>query len=906
MPERPAGTVTFLFTDVEGSTRLMEQHPRAYRDALARHNRLLRDAVAGPHDGHVFESIGDALYAAFEHASAAMHAAVEGQLALQRETWGPTGQLKVRMGLHTGEVERWGDHYFGAPLYRCARLMAVAHGGQILLSQVTADLVRHTLPPQAALRALGEHQLRDLAAPEFVYQLLHPELPADFPPLRTLQNRPNNLPAQPTPFIGRQREVDAVRHGLLRRPEVRLLTLLGPGGTGKTRLALQVAVDSLDDFPDGVFFVPLARIGSPELVLPAIAQALGLREVSERPLLEGLTDTLRGRRLLLILDNFEHVAGAAPVVAALLAGCPRLKIMVTSRAVLQLYGEREFFVPPLSLPDSEHLPPAEELAQNEAVRLFVERAQDISPTFAINDTSARAVAEICRRLDGLPLAIELAAARTRLLSPEAILARLVPRLGAAPAARGDQGALSLLTRGARDLPERQQTLSNTIAWSYDLLDEAEQTLFRQLSVFVGGCTLEGAEAVCDAPPGAASGILDGLESLAAKSLIRKQEIPERRATDSFGASTRFLMLEVIREFGLARLLESGDLERIRRRHARYYAVLTEQAAPELRGPDQAAWLERLFQERRNLRAALRWSLDSGETLGGLSLAGSLWLFWHVKGYLTEGREWLSQLLDAPGGDAPTAARVRALVGLGVLSCDLGLPEARALIEEGVALARTLPSKADLGSALGWLGYVVQESDPQASRRANEEAMLIGRELGNRVLMSRALNNLGEIARRDQDFARAAALYEESLAMAYELGHQLRMAAALHNLGHVALARGDAPGAASRLAESLGIGRELGDQRIIAHCLAGLAAVAVVTGEAQRAARLFGAAEVLLESLKARFDPADQLVYERHLAAARATLGPPAFEAARAAGREMPLAQAVALAVEPDLLPLSAP
>ncbi|MBI3977330.1 MAG: adenylate/guanylate cyclase domain-containing protein, partial [Chloroflexi bacterium] len=481
MSDGPTGTVTFLFTDVEGSTRRWERYPDAMGAALARHDALLRQAMEA-HGGFVFKSVGDAFCVAFASAPVALEAALASQQVLHAESWGEVGPISVRMALHTGAaMERDGD-YFGPPLNRVARLLAIGHGGQVLLSLPTAELVREALPARASLRDLGEHRLKDLQRPEQVFQLVVPGLPADFPPLRTLDSRPNNLPAQATQFIGRRREVEAVRQRLLRH-DVRVLTLTGPGGIGKTRLGLQVAAELLDEFVSGVFFVPLAALRDPDLVAPTIAQALGVKEGDTRPVVESLKDYLRDRSLLLVLDNFEQVVSAAAVVAELVAACPRLKVLMTSRAVLHLSWEREFPVPPLQLPDRQRLPSVERLSQYEAIRLFVERAQDVKPDFGVSAQNASTVVEICCRLDGLPLAIELAAARSKILSPQAMLARLESRL-------------KLLATGARDRPARQQTLRDAIAWSYDLLDAGEQRLFDRLAIFVGGCTVEAAEMVC--------------------------------------------------------------------------------------------------------------------------------------------------------------------------------------------------------------------------------------------------------------------------------------------------------------------------------------------------------------------------------------------------------------------------
>ena len=533
MSALPIGTVTFLFTDMEGSTRLLEASPIAYRAALVRHDAILERAIRD-HGGTVFERAGDSFAAAFASPNAAVRAALEAQLDLQRESWGEVGPVAVRMGLATGEVDLQGGQYFGLTVHRCARLMSCAHGGQVVLAAVTAALVRESLPEGVSLVDLGQHRLRDLTQPEHVYQLVGPGLATDFPRLRALTAVVNNLPRQATSFVGREQQRQAVG-AILLRSDTRLLTLTGPGGTGKTRLALQVATDALDSFPDGVFFVPLASVTDPELVPSAIAQVLDVRETAGRPLVAGLQEYLEERQLLLVLDNFEQVVDAAPFVADLLAAPAPLKILITSRSVLRLYGEHEYPVPPLALPDRRTSPSAAHLTRFESVSLFVTRARAARPDFGLDDQNAPAVASICHRLDGLPLALELAAARIRALPPRALLDRMERRL-------------PLLTGGARDLPARQRTLRDTIAWSYDLLEPGEQTLFRRLAVF-HGCTLEAIETVCagDPPrPGATSvalppldiDILDGVASLVEKSLLRQHE--------GVAGYPRFTMLETMR------------------------------------------------------------------------------------------------------------------------------------------------------------------------------------------------------------------------------------------------------------------------------------------------------------------------------------------------------------------------
>src|SRR5215211_4813284 len=461
---------------------MWERNPQAMQAALARHDEILRSAIED-RGGYVFKTVGDAFCCAFPTAPDALEAALESQRLLLKERWGESGPLRVRMALHMGTAEERDEDYFGPPVNRVARLLSAAHGGQVLLSLPTHEMVREQLPAGMSLTDLGEHRLKDLFRPERVFQLSAPELQSEFAPLRTLDAYRNNLPLQPTPLIGREKEVSEVCD-LLRGDETRLLTLTGPGGTGKTRLALQAAADLLDDFSDGTFLVPLATLTQAELFFSAVAETLGVREIGEQPLFESLKVYLGERRMLLVLDNFEQVLEAAPTVSELLAVAPGLKVLATSRTSLRLYGEHVFPVPPLALPDLKSPPPLERLTQYEAVGLFVERAQAVKPDFEVTNESAPAVAEICVRLDGLPLAIELAAARIKMLPPRAMLQRLSSRL-------------KILTGGARDLPERQRTLRGTIEWSFALLDEGEQLLFGRLAVFSGGRTLEAIEAVCD-------------------------------------------------------------------------------------------------------------------------------------------------------------------------------------------------------------------------------------------------------------------------------------------------------------------------------------------------------------------------------------------------------------------------
>jgi predicted ATPase/Tfp pilus assembly protein PilF len=887
--------------------------------ALARHDEILR-RVTEEHGGYVFKTVGDAFCCAFSTATDALETALETQQELFAKEWGVEGGVRVRMALHTGAAEERDGDYFGPPVNRVARLLSAAHGGQVLLSLPTQELVRDQLPSGTSLRDLGERRLKDLFRPERVFQLLAPELPSEFPPLRSLDAYRNNLPLQPTPLVGREKEVSEVCN-LLRSGETRLLTLTGPGGTGKTRLALQAAVDLLEDFPDGTFFVQLATLTDADLFISAVAETLGVRETGEQALDDSLKNYLSERRMLLVLDNFEQVLEAAPTVTELLTVAPELKVLTTSRAPLGLYGEHEFPVPPLSMPDLKRPPPLERLTQYEAVGLFVERARALKPDFSITNESAPAVAEICVRLDGLPLAIELAAARIKMLPPRAMLQRLGSRL-------------KLLTGGARDLPERQRTLRATIEWSHALLDEGERVLFARLSVFSGGRTLEAIEAICDAEGDLPVDTFEGVSSLLDKSLLRQEEGP--------GGEPRFVMLETVHEFAREKLRQSAEAEEIKRVHAEYFLNLAEEADPELRGPDQLQWLERLEAEHDNMRAALTWALEHKEVELALRLGGALWWFWWMRSHNSEGRRWLEAALVMDGRGSPEV-RVMALAGVGYLGLEQGdLDRAKEVCEEGLELLahegrEASEAKLILLAGLGWVVWEREEyeqakqlfeeslapsremrdtwwlatslsnlavvshflGNSEKATELYEQSMDLFREQGDKRRLATCLNNLAMVVCSQGELGRAAKLIEEAVALLRELGARGVVSIGLCNLGWIALLQDDLGRAADLYRESLSLSWETGVNPVVQRTLEGLACVAGAEGEAQRAARLWGAAQVLHETKGIPRDTDFLDEADARISAVRLGMGEEAWEEAWRKGRGMTLDEAVSYAMEKE-------
>jgi predicted ATPase/class 3 adenylate cyclase len=870
MSALPTGTVTFLFTDIEGSTRLVQSLGDRYRDLINLHGTLIREAVASE-GGTQFGSEGDAVFAVFPDAARGVAASVATQRALASAQWPDDAQVRVRIGIHTGQAELGGDNYIGLDVHRAARVAAAGHGGQVVLSGATRALVEHALPEGVKLRDLGPHRLKDLAQPEDLYQLDIDGLAVEFPPLRTLSARPNNLPVQLTSFIGREDEIAAVG-GLL--DSARLVTLTGPGGTGKTRMALQVAADRLTRYADGAFFVDLAPVTDPSLVASAVASSTGVREAADKPLVSTLAESFRDKELLLVLDNFEQVTEAAPMVADLLGAAGRLTVLVTSRAVLHVSGEHEYPVPPLRVPDPAHLPPLPELSTYEGVTLFVERARAALPEFGVTDESWPAIARIVARLDGLPLAIELAAAKVKLLAPEQILARLDDRL-------------AFLAGGPRDLPARQRALRETIAWSHGLLRSEEQTLLSRLGVFAGGWTLDSAEAICR-PGDIGLEALEGLSALLDQSLIRRDE--------GIHGESRFMMLETIREFALEQLTARGEGNDVARRHAEHFTAVAEATEPQLTKSSDA--VERIDHDHDNFRAALMWAISANDAQLGMRLGFALWRFWQLRSHLSEGRMWFDRLLALPSAAARTAARAKGLTGAaGIAYWQNDYPAATAWYEEAEAIFRELGDKPGLADALYNVGSMAAiAGDMQRVRTAFDEGAGIAREIGHDQLVKLYLEAEGYMAFMSDDFETARRLLGEALALAEQGDDLLVIVTGHHTVGQVARLQGRYADAAGHYRTAIRMAQRLGDTVALTEPLQGLAAVLIATGDAERGVRLLGAHAAIREQAGGG-PPPEWLRLGDPFSEAKAQLGEERYDSAWEAGRAFSVDQAVADALD---------
>jgi predicted ATPase/class 3 adenylate cyclase len=818
--ERPSEqTLTFFFVDMEGSTDLIQRLPDHYADLLAQYRSILTDAVRS-RGGTVDSVEGDGLLAVFASPSGAVSAAVDAQRALAAAEWPPGAAVRARMGVDTAEVAATDTGYVGRGLHEAARIGDAGHGGQVLVSARTEALVER-LPDGVRLRDHGAKRLKDLHAPVRLFELLIEGLPSDHRPLRTL-DVPSNLPAQLTGFVGRRHELDEIRR-LLERS--RLLTLTGPGGTGKTRLSLQAADEVRGRFPDGVFFVPLAAIRDPGLVPATILQELGVHDPTGGDPGEAIAAYLGEKKMLIVLDNFEQILDAAPLVSELLVAAPGVHVIVTSRASLRLHGEQEYPVPPLEVPDPAHLPPLESLSQYAAVELFIQRATAARPGFLITNDNAPAVAEICARLDGLPLAIELAAARVKLLPPQAILERLGHRL-------------DLLAGGARNLPDRQRTLRGAIGWSHDLLDDAQRRLFTRLAVFVGGWSLEAAEEVCG--PDLAADVFDGLEVLVDHSLVRQA---------AAGGEPRFLMLETIREYAAELLKASGEAAEAQDRHARFFVAEAQRCALHLTGADRAQWLDRFQRDHDNIRAAIDWAVEVCDPDLAMRLGAATWRFWQMRGYLPEGRSRLEAILALPGCDAHPEARAQALEAVGGIAYWQGdLDGSRRAYEHALQLLRAAGDPAAVANGLYNLGFTFTVEEYVAkSTPYFEEALALFRQAGDHHGVANVLWALGFNLAIEGQVELAYEYETESLATYRDLDDEFGAGWALHILGLLDLRLEAGPSAARpRLEEALRIFAAADDVSGIVLIVDDFADLLWAEGNPAGAARMAGAASALQE------------------------------------------------------------
>jgi predicted ATPase/class 3 adenylate cyclase len=891
-------TLTFLFSDIEGSTRLEQAiGTSAYGGLRERHRVLLRgafEACGGEEQG----TEGDSFFVIFRSARGAIAAALAAQRSLTAEPWPAAAPIRVRMGVHSGEARTHGGSLVGIDINRAARIAAAAHGGQVLVSDVTRSLVRDEALEGIAFRDLGPHHLKDLTEPERLHQLVADGLRSEFPPPRTVDARPTNLPTQLTSFVGREAERAAVGNLLALH---RLVTLTGPGGTGKTRLSIEVAAGVDRDFQDGVYFVSLDAVRDPGLVPSQVSGVLGLSDTGSRPARDLIVDWLAQKTVLVVLDNFEQVVAAAPFVADLLRSAPGLKLLVTSRAALRISGEHEYPVPGLpSPPDLAGLSALERarlpmrdreveaggLAAYESVRLFIERATAVRPDFQVTNENAPAVAAICARLQGMPLAIELAAARVKVLSPDAILVRLTHQLAAFGA-------------GSRDLPERQQTLRGAIAWSYDILDAGGRRLLERLSVFRGGIELEAAEAVCGPAEEIGRDVVDGLGELADQSLLRTID----------GTEVRFQMLDSIREFAGDLLASHDEADVLRRRFGTRFLELAEQARPLLAGPDQRRWLDRLELEHDNLRAALDRAVADEDPDLAIGLAFALWRFWQMRGHLFEARRRLDAMAAAAWSHRSPVLRARLMEALGgVCWWQADIASMRVAYEEAVTLWRADGDRAELANALYNYSFcftvpvnpleALGNADPDGVGWASlEEALELYRALGDERGQANILWGMGNKRYFQGDPQAGIAELDQALQIYRRVGDRTMEAWALHMLGAGLLRLGDGEAARAPVRDALRLFQESGDAAGLTLVFDDLAALAAYDGDAERAARLWGAARSLSTATGAGLASFVDQFLEQHLPTAKAMLSPEEVTRLASEGAAMTIDQVVAYALE---------
>jgi predicted ATPase/class 3 adenylate cyclase/DNA-binding XRE family transcriptional regulator len=908
----PSGTVHLLFSDIGGSTQLTQRLGETYVEVLERHQHILRGTFT-KWNGYEVSTHGDSFFAVFSRATDAIAAAVEAQRALAREEWPLDIRLQIRIGIHTGEPILMNQDYVGVDVHRAARICAAAYPGQVLLSNQTRVMVERHLPPDVTLRELGKYRLKDLNEPEHLYQLVIPDLPSNFPPLKSLEVMPNNLPLQLTSFIGREREIEEIRQLLT---SARLITLTGAGGTGKTRLAIEVARTIGDQYPDGVWVVDFAVLPEPSLIWQSIASILAVREEPNRSLTQTLIDFLRSKKLLLLFDNCEHLISAcAQVVGSLLQACPQLQILATSREPLGIPGENQYYVPTLTTPQIDAEMFLEELNRTEAVRVFIDRAAMVRPTFKLTKANALAVAQVCRRLDGIPLAIELAAARVKGLSVEQIAERLSDRF-------------SLLNTGNRTALQRHQTLRATIDWSYNLLSEKERILLARLSVFAGGWTLESATEVCLVVQIEERDVLNLLLNLSDKSLvISEEQIGE----------TRYRFLETIREYALEKLAESGEERLVRNRHLDYFIQLAEEAERNYRSDKQLFWFHVMEGERDNFRTALDYVLRSDQVESSLRFVATAFWLWFFQGPWSEGQMWVESVL-AQAPDLRTKAGAKVRMALGLLHfAQSNYSAARTNLENSLAIWQELGDKWWSAFVLGFLGLVQRPRDQQAAsdsfdesltlatetgqdwirafalwnsgenelhlkNLAEAESMLnqsleLGKALGDRMLQNEALRALGEVHEAKQEYGQAVNLYLESLAIVQELRDITNVSHLYFNVGRALQLAADNQAAKRYFLDALRQSRRLGKKVGEVRALAGLGVVAAAEGEAERAVVLLTASQSLIAKLGLSFPSTQSAWLQRHVEMARAQLEEERFASVVAQAQVMMMNEAVEYALD---------
>lgn len=867
MSVAPQGTVSFLFTDIVGSTRLWDRFPQFMGAYLARHDALLHEAAA-VRDGYVFKTVGDAFCMAFSTPLQALQAAIAAQHALAAEDWGEIGSLTVRMGIHTGAAEFRDNDYFGATLNRVARIESAAHGGQILLSQISMELLEDEGLDGISFKSLGSHRLRNLDRPEHLFQVVVDGLKESFPPPKSMEVLPNNLPAQTTSFIGRAREMEEIQAALRRS---NLVTLTGTGGTGKTRTSLEIGARLINEFPAGVWLIELAPVSEASRIVDAVASVLGVREEPGQSLRDTLLDFLRGKTILLILDNCEHLVPAlSSLVSDILRHCPRVKILATSRHSLAVVGETTYTIPPLGIfdvrlqtlagPDI-----AVRLSQFDAVKLFIERATAVRSDFKVTNENAPALAEICSRLDGIPLAIELAAARVRVLDLDQIAARLNDRF-------------RLLRSSAPTHLPHQQTLQALIDWSYDLLSETERILFRRLGVFVVGRTLDALEHVCSGDGIEQFDILDLTQQLVDKSLVMVERDAE--------GDPRFTVTESVWHYSREKLEASGEGDTIRNRHLDYYLAWAEKHGPRLEGPDQKIWLDRAQNEFFNFRAAVDWAGRSGRIEEGIRIIYHLYRLVEVRGNVGEALEMLDGLLHREVS-LPPAVRAEAAIAAGRLAWTLDhYTDARRHLNEARSISESIHDEANVGLADMLIGFLDRGDErPEEAEKCFLNGLEIGRRLNQVYLLAGCQSGLGSLALDRGDLVESRRLKEESLIHYQKLGDHWVTGLILWGIARVALAQHDVARARTVLAQWVAIARELGNGWILPYILDCYSELALISSDATASARYFGVAQALREHYNTRFAPREQAEHDALLARLKAALSPEDFAAAVESGRQ---------------------